>query len=122
MQYHVVLTERCNLSRGYCGGTRHVEGIPLEVSYDVGDLANFISHDPEAVIGFYGGEPLPAVDKMYEIMDRVPAKASTLQTNGTRLDEVDPGYLNRLDAPHDTRAGDPRRAHEEAHEGGGASA
>ncbi len=98
MQYHVVLTERCNLSCGYCGGTRHVEGIPLNVTYDVGDLVNFISHDPEAVVGFYGGEPLLALDKMYDIMDCVCAKAFTLQTNGTHLDEVDHVYLNRLDA------------------------
>ena len=98
LQYHVVLTERCNLRCGYCGGTRHVEGIPLDVGYDVGDLAKFLSHDHEAVVGLYGGEPLLALERMYEIMDRVPAKAFTLQTNGTHLDEVDPTYLNRLDA------------------------
>ncbi len=98
MQYHVVLTERCNLSCGYCGGIRRVEGIPLDPAYGVGDLFGFISLDPEAVIGFYGGEPLLAVDRMYEIMDHVPARAFTIQTNGTRLDEVDSRYLNRLDA------------------------
>ncbi len=98
LQCHVVLTERCNLNCGYWGGTRHVEGIPFDVAYDVDELANFLAHDLEAIIGFYGGEPLLAVDKMYEIMDRVPAKAFTLQTNGTHLNEVDPAYLNRLDA------------------------
>lgn len=98
MQYHVVLTERCNLSCGYCGGTRYVEGIPLDITYDVDELASFVSRDPEAIIGFYGGEPLLAKDTMYEIMDSVPAKAFTLQTNGTHLDEVDPSYLNRLEA------------------------
>ena len=98
MQYHVVLTERCNLCCSYCGGTRHVEGIPLEVSYDVAELVNFIRHDSEAVIGFYGGEPTLAFDKMYEIMDRTPAKAFTLQTNATHLDEIDHTYLKRLDA------------------------
>ncbi len=98
MQYHVVLTEKCNLNCGYCGGTRHVEGIPLDVAYEVSDLVNFIGHDPEAVIGFYGGEPLLALDKMYGIMDRAPARAFTLQTNGTHLDEIDPAYLNHLDA------------------------
>src|SRR3989304_202630 len=80
LQYHVVLTERCNLRCGYCGGTRHVEGIPLEVAYDVRELKHFIRRDHEAIIGFYGGEPLLAVDKMYEIMDSVPAKEFTLQT------------------------------------------
>ncbi len=98
MQYHIVLTERCNLRCSYCGGTRHVEGIPLEITYDVGELKHFILRDHEAIIGFYGGEPLLALDKMYEIMDRVPAKAFTLQTNATHLDEVNPSYLRRLDA------------------------
>jgi len=98
LQYHVVLTESCNLDCGYCGGTRHVAGIPLDIAYDVDELANFIAHDPEAIVGFYGGEPLLALDEMYEIMDRVPAKAFTLQTNGTHLDEVDSTHLRRLDA------------------------
>jgi putative peptide-modifying radical SAM enzyme len=64
----------------------------------VGELQHFIRRDHEAVIGFYGGEPLLALDKMYEIMDRVPAKAFTLQTNATCLEEVDSSYLKRLDA------------------------
>ena len=98
LQYHVVLTERCNLSCGYCGGTRHISGIPLDISYDLKDLTRFITHDPEAIVGFYGGEPLLARDMMYDIMDHVPAKAFTLQTNATHLDEVEPSYLNRLDA------------------------
>ena len=29
MQYHLVLTERCNKRCTYCGGTRHVDGLPL---------------------------------------------------------------------------------------------
>jgi putative peptide-modifying radical SAM enzyme len=98
LQYHVALTERCNLSCSYCGGTRYVDGIPLDITYAVDELASFVSRDPEAVIGFYGGEPLLARDRMYEIMDRVHAKAFTLQTNGTHLNGVDPSYLNRLDA------------------------
>jgi putative peptide-modifying radical SAM enzyme len=98
LQYHVVLTESCNLNCGYCGGTRHVEGIPLDIAYDVDELASFIAHDPEAIIGFYGGEPLLALNRMYEIMDQVPAKAFTLQTNGTHLDKVDSAHLRRLDA------------------------
>jgi len=98
LQYHVLLTERCNLCCGYCGGARHVEGIPLDMAYSVDELAKFIAQDPEPIIGFYGGEPLLATDRMYEIMDRVPAKAYTLQTNATHLAEVDPTYINRLDA------------------------
>jgi len=52
--------------------------------------------DPEPVIGFYGGEPLLAMDFMYEVMDKVSAKAFTLQTNATLLDRIEDRYLYRL--------------------------
>ena len=96
MQYHIVLTEVCNKQCSYCGGTRHINGIPLEVTYPIEDLISFIKQDPEPVIGFYGGEPLLAMDYMYEVMDKVPAKAFTLQTNATKLNQIDEKYLHKL--------------------------
>lgn len=96
MQYHVLTTERCNLKCTYCGGTRDIPGVPLDIEYKMMDLVDFISKDPEAVIGFYGGEPLLAMKRLEEIMDTVPAKAFTLQTNGTLLDELKDEYLHRL--------------------------
>ncbi len=96
MQYHVLTTERCNLKCTYCGGTREIPGVPLDIEYEMTDLVDFISKDPEAVIGFYGGEPLMAMDRLEEIMDTVPAKAFTLQTNGTLLHELKDEYLHRL--------------------------
>ncbi len=96
MQYHVLTTERCNLKCRYCGGTRNLPGIPPDIEYDIEDLVKFISQDDEAVIGFYGGEPLLAMEKLEEIMDRVPAKAFTLQTNGTLLDGLKDPYLHRI--------------------------
>jgi putative peptide-modifying radical SAM enzyme len=60
------------------------------------DLRTFISGDPEPVIGFYGGEPTLAMGLMEEVMDNVPAKAFTLQTNGTRLTEIRDEHLHRL--------------------------
>jgi len=96
MQYHVVVTERCNLCCTYCGGTRHQEGLPLDHAYPVEDLKAFMENDPEPVIGFYGGEPLLDMEFMYEVMDSVPANAYTLQTNGTRLSEIDDKHLHRL--------------------------
>jgi uncharacterized protein len=96
LQYHVLTTERCNLACSYCGGTRIIEGIPLDMEYPVEDLMRFISQDPDPVIGFYGGEPLVAMDRVMEIMDRVPASAFTLQTNGTLLDRFPTEYLVRL--------------------------
>jgi uncharacterized protein len=65
-------------------------------TYTLDDLKAFIGQDPEPVIGFYGGEPLLAQEYMYRVMDEVPAKAYTLQTNGTHLSEVEDRYLHRL--------------------------
>ena len=96
MQYHLVLTERCNKHCTYCGGTRHINGIPLDVTYPVDTLVAFIKQDPDPVIGFYGGEPLLALDYMYQVMDKVPAKAYTLQTNATKLNLIKDKYLHRL--------------------------
>ncbi|MDG6224119.1 MAG: TIGR04084 family radical SAM/SPASM domain-containing protein [Candidatus Thermoplasmatota archaeon] len=96
MQYHVITTERCNLSCRYCGGTRNIPDLPLNISYDIGELGRFLSLDDGPVIGFYGGEPLLAVDRMVEIMDRIPARAFTLQTNGTLLKSLPDAYLKRL--------------------------
>lgn len=98
MQYHVITTERCNLKCRYCGGTRHLPGIPLDIGYEMEDLIDFISKDPYPIIGFYGGEPLLAMDGLEEIMDRVPARKFTLQTNGTHLDRLRDDYLHRFDA------------------------
>jgi len=98
MQYHLVLTEVCNKQCTYCGGTRHINGIPLNVTYPIEELISFLAQDPEPVIGFYGGEPLLAMDYMYEIMDKIPAKAFTLQTNATKLNQIEDRYLHRLDA------------------------
>jgi putative peptide-modifying radical SAM enzyme len=96
MQYHILTTERCNLSCSYCGGTRIIEGIPLDTEYSVSDLKRFIAMDPDPVIGFYGGEPLLAKDRIAEIMDAIPARAFTLQTNGTLLHLLDEEHLRRF--------------------------
>lgn len=73
-----------------------MEGIPLEHEYDIESLVDFIKQDPDPVIGFYGGEPLLAMDFMYEVMDKVSTKAFTLQTNATKLDQIDDKYLHKL--------------------------
>ncbi|MGA1848504.1 MAG: TIGR04084 family radical SAM/SPASM domain-containing protein [Thermoplasmatota archaeon] len=96
MQYHILTTERCNLECVYCGGTRELPGLPLDIQYTIEELSDFISKDPQAVIGFYGGEPMLALERMYEIMDTVPVKAFTLQTNGTLLHRIDDEHLHRL--------------------------
>jgi len=97
MQYHLILTERCNLTCKYCGGTRHIEGLPLDRTYNIDDLVKFLKKDPNPVIGFYGGEPLLASDFLYKTMDKIEA-IFTLQTNGILLNKIDKKYLNRMNS------------------------
>lgn len=96
MQYHVITTENCNLCCRYCGGTRNIPGLPLDITYPMEELIRFISMDPDPVIGFYGGEPLMATDRVLEMMDTLPAKTFTLQTNALLLDRLPDDYLKRL--------------------------
>jgi uncharacterized protein len=93
MHYHVILTKECNLLCKYCAGGSDTP--PLEVQYSLADLKAFLSHDPEPIIEFYGGEPLLRVRTMQAMMDEVPARF-VLQTNGIHLDRIEPEYLSQL--------------------------
>jgi len=73
------------------------DSLPSILSYDLADLNRFIGKDPAATIIFYGGEPTLALDKMFEIMDKVPARAYMMQTNGLLLDKIDAKYCRRFD-------------------------
>ncbi|HYC12139.1 MAG TPA: TIGR04084 family radical SAM/SPASM domain-containing protein [Nitrososphaerales archaeon] len=93
MQYFVILTKECNLSCTYCGGGSVTP--PREVQYSVEDLKAFLSQDADAVVEFYGGEPLLRIGTMAEIMETVPGRFA-VQTNGLFLDRVEPPLLHRL--------------------------
>lgn len=68
---------------------------PCVSSVDVDRLKNFISKDKEAVIIFYGGEPLLQIDKIKQIMDAINVPYR-MQTNGQLLHLLEPEYLNRI--------------------------
>jgi len=70
--------------------------VPSKISYEIETLKSFIEKDPEAVIIFYGGEPLLCIEEMEKIMDMVKAKHFIIQTNGLHLDKVKPEYLKKL--------------------------
>jgi putative peptide-modifying radical SAM enzyme len=70
--------------------------VPVKINYEINQLTKFIEKDPEAVVIFYGGEPMLCINQMEQIMDEVPAKQFNIQTNGLHLNELDPNYLNRL--------------------------
>ena len=107
MFFHLILTTDCNLRCKYCYeeavrdigvdvGVSFDYDLPSEISYDVNDLARFCSLDPDCSLIFYGGEPLLQIDRIKQIMDRVPAKRFLIQTNGTLLHELDANYIRRL--------------------------
>lgn len=109
MHFYVTLTNSCNLKCSYCYGKacedfrsdfRDFEidySLPSSIAYDTETLSTFIAKDPDPAIVFYGGEPLLRIDKLREIMDKVPAKSFMIQTNGLLLDRLEPEYTNRFE-------------------------
>ncbi len=96
MLYIVFLTAKCNLSCKYCGGSIDPNIMPSEITYDLKLLKNFVEKDENAILAFYGGEPLLRPSLMEEIMDEIDAKHFVLQTNGLFLKKVRKKYLKKL--------------------------
>ncbi|MCK9307193.1 MAG: TIGR04084 family radical SAM/SPASM domain-containing protein [Methanoculleus sp.] len=109
MYYHLILTDNCNLCCTYCRGKAFTvdplelptividEDLPVDLDIDLKDLYRFLARDPEAVLTFYGGEPLLATDLVREIARDAPVSALILHTNGTLLDRLEPATANRID-------------------------
>jgi uncharacterized protein len=108
LNYHIILTDECNLCCTYCRGriwedgvdsaaTLHLDdNIPLSPEYDLDTLATFLAGDPSPSVTFYGGEPLLRPDLITAIMERIPQVKYLLHTNGTLLDRLAPSILRRL--------------------------
>jgi len=93
--YIVIVTPICNIACKYCGGS--LKGMPPDIIYDIEELANFVGKDREAIVAFYGGEPLLRVEKVKEMLDILPAKKFVLQTNGFFIKKLG-NYLHKIDA------------------------
>lgn len=98
MHYHLVLTQKCNLNCRYCGSSVEPTIMPVDLAYPLEELKNFLMHDPEPVIAFYGGEPAIASTRMIQIMDEVKAKEFVIQTNGTLLKRIPENYIQKFHA------------------------
>lgn len=108
MYFHVILTTHCNLQCKYCygkscddigtdfGDFEIDDSLPAEISYPIEWLRDFCRKDPDCILTFYGGEPTLSIDKIRQIMDKVPAKHFLIQTNGLLLDKLETKYVNRL--------------------------
>ncbi len=95
MNYHLVLTRRCNLNCEYCHGGEE-NGPDTEVQYSLDDLARFIERDSDPQIMMYGGEPTIRIPQMMRVMDRFPNARFMLQTNALRLNLIPPDYVKRF--------------------------
>jgi len=68
---------------------------PESSEVDVLKLKRFLEKDPEAILVFYGGEPLLEIDKIKRIMDKIEVPFR-IQTNGKLLHELPAKYVNRI--------------------------
>jgi len=108
LNYHLILTDTCNLCCSYCRGKAFEatesdecvleidEDLPVDFEVEPELLYRFLKRDPDAVLTFYGGEPLLRPDLIREIVAHAPAKAFQLHTNGQLLHQLDPELVNRL--------------------------
>ncbi len=70
--------------------------MPVNITYDLEELINFIGKDRQAIVAFYGGEPLLRADIVKTMLDTIPAKKFVLQTNGFFIERLGE-YLHKLD-------------------------
>ena len=107
MHYHLILTDNCDSRCRYCYDKSFQEfdnGLdkkfkfcfPKEdIELNLEKLKEFISKDPEAIIIFYGGEPLLRIDLIKRIIDLIDVPFR-MQTNAKLLDKLHPKYLNKI--------------------------
>ncbi|MEM3341104.1 MAG: TIGR04084 family radical SAM/SPASM domain-containing protein [Thermoplasmata archaeon] len=97
MNWHIILTRKCNLNCRYCG---EGEGISEKrrIEYRIEDLTAFLDKDKSdrLVINFYGGEPTLEPELMEKIARAFPQASFMLQTNGTGIANLSEFVLTRL--------------------------
>lgn len=95
MNYHIVLTRRCNLNCVYCHGGEQTED--TEIQYSLDDLADFLEKErTHTTLMFYGGEPTLRIGTMIELMNRYPDARFMLQTNALLLHKIPVEYVKRI--------------------------
>ncbi len=92
-------TENCksNPDRESCGNSVNIdENLPCDFEPPLETLYNFLRQDEDAILTFYGGEPLIRDDLIRQIMDNAPVKEYIIQTNAVLLNRLEPRYTNRF--------------------------
>jgi uncharacterized protein len=108
MHYHILLTEECDSRCRYCYEKSFREfdnGLDKKFKFcfsseesklEIKKLKEFILSDSEAVIIFYGGEPLLRIDLIKTIIDNIDVPFR-MQTNGKLLNQLPIKYLRKID-------------------------
>ena len=100
MHYHLILSEACNSNCKYCY-KKSIEEFDNELDkkfkfdftspessqVEIKKLKQFLEKDKEAVLIFYGGEPLLEIEKIKQIIDSLNVQFR-MQTNGLLLDKL----------------------------------
>lgn len=109
MYIHLFLTDSCNLACHYCRGKIFETpgqdcddisidaDIPVDVTYSLSDLYEFLHKDPDTVVTFIGGEPTMRRDLICRIMEDLPDTRFIIQTNGILLHRLPSEIVNRFD-------------------------
>lgn len=87
MLYIIMITPCCNLTCSYCSGDLH--GMPKTISYDKQILYDMISKDKQAVVAFYGGEPLLQPTTVKDFIKNLKADHFVINTNGYYIRSIE---------------------------------
>lgn len=112
--YHLIVTDECNLCCRYCREKAFEpipeedepdEGeidcdLPVDLSLDLKELYQFLAKDPDAVLTFYGGEPLLRPDLVTEIVRNAPVKRFMMQTNGILIPKLPDDVIRKFELIH----------------------
>ncbi len=102
MKYTLCVTQRCNLACTYCYVGKREEVMPLDIARHIVDFAFERTPPHEKIeIGFFGGEPLLAFERIRDITELIEAHADfaerdvemTVVSNGTTFSDEIADYL-----------------------------
>jgi len=97
-QVYVSITDRCNLRCRWCfwEDVASATNDAFDLEAVVGTIGARLNGQPVMTVVFYGGEPTLRMDRVADLMARLPeaypdlAWRFAIQTNGTRLSDVEP--------------------------------
>lgn len=95
LNYHLVLTRKCNLNCVYCHSGEVTEP-DMEIQYSINDLATFLHKDENIQLMLYGGEPTLRPSLIFELMEKFPSARFMLQTNALLLNKLPVDYVKRF--------------------------